>query len=227
MNGAWVVGAIEMERVRKRAEAEDWGQVRRISRWGNTRRVRRLVVMLWITALAVDPWMVMRLSQGIEVLAKVPQLLLATLTQLLITWATFRGMQIGLAQPPLTDSAVLQYGTEFETLTEADREELLRARSRELLLGKVERDERETELQTRAERTSYRLLRPGLAVVVAAYWALCLLGPFAAVRSTLLVTAIGVTWLAVAVLALPTMVRMWTQADEAGETQIVTRTTQK
>jgi hypothetical protein len=48
-----------------------------------------------------------------------------------------------------------------------------------------------------------------------------LLGPFAEVRETLVDTAIAVTWIAVAVLVLPTMVRMWTQPNEVGETRIV------
>ena len=72
----------------------------------------------------------------------------------------------------------------------------------------------------KAEGAAYRLLRPGLVVVVAAYWAVCLLGPFEAIREPLAITAIAFTWLAVAVLVLPTMVRMWTQPNEVGEIRI-------
>jgi len=76
-------------------------------------------------------------------------------------------------------------------------------------------------LRLRAEGDAYRLLRPGLAIAIAAYWAVCLLGPFAAIREPLAITAIAFTWLAVAVLVLPTMVRMWTQPNEIGEMRIV------
>ena len=48
---------------------------------------------------------------------------------------------------------------------------------------------------------------------VAGYWVLCLLAPFAATRSALAMTAV--------VLAMPTMIRMWTEVDEPGETAVV------
>jgi hypothetical protein len=155
------------------------------------------------------------------VLGTLPHLLLPTLTQLAITWLAFRGAQIGLAQPTLDDSAMMQHGEEFEALTDQEREQLFQQRLRDSLQGKVRTDEREAELQLHAEGMAYRLLRPGLALVVAGYWAVCLLGPFVEVRETLADTAIAVTWIAVAVLVLPTMVRMWTQPNEVGETRIV------
>jgi hypothetical protein len=49
----------------------------------------------------------------------------------------------------------------------------------------------------------------------------CLFGPFEATRSALAVTAVVVTWLAALVLAAPTMIRMWTQPDEPGDTAAV------
>jgi hypothetical protein len=195
--------------------------VRRVSLWGNNRQMRRVAVLLWIAMLGFDPWMVSRLVRSYAALAMLPALLLPTLTQLGITWLAFRGMRIGLAQPTLEDSAVMQYGAEFETLTEKQCEELYGQRFREFLAGRVRKDEREAELRLRSEGVAYRLLRPGLAVAIAGYWAVCLLGPFAAVRETLAITAIAFTWLAVAVLVLPTMVRMWTQPNEIGEIRII------
>lgn len=199
-----------------RFDREDWDRVRRVSHLGNTRRFRRFVVILWICMLAFDPWVVVRLTRGYAALAMLPQLLLPTLTQLVITWLAFRGARIGLAQPTLEDSALTQYGAEFDALTNPEREQLFRGRLRDLILGRVHKDEREAELRLRAEGSAYRLLRPGLVLVVAVYWAVCLSGPFAAVRETLAITAIAVTWIAVAVLVLPTMIRMWTQPNEVG-----------
>jgi hypothetical protein len=198
-----------------------WARVRALSHFGNTRRFRRFVVLLWIAMLAIDPWLIFRLTQRFALLARLPALLLPTLSQLLITWLAFRAMQVGLAQPTLDDDALMHHGEQFDALTIRQREQLFEQRSKDLLLGRVHRDEREAELRLDAERKAYRLLRPGLVLVVAAYWAVCLLGPFAAVRETLVVTAIAVTWIAVAILVLPTMVRMWTQPNELGEPQIV------
>jgi hypothetical protein len=202
-------------------DREHWARVNRVSQWGNTRRVRRVVVLLWIAILAVDPLPIFIRTQRFAVLAKLPALLLPTLFQPFIAWAAFRMMQTGLAQPTLEDAALMQYGEQFDALASEQREQLVQQRSKDLILGRVHRDERESELRLAAERTAYRLLRPGLVLVVAAYWAVCLLGPFAAVRETLAITGLAVTWIAVAVLILPTMVRMWTQPNEVGEPQIV------
>jgi hypothetical protein len=200
---------------------EDWAIIRQISNWGNTRRFRRIVVLLWIGLLAVDPWMMVRISQRFAILASLPALLLPTLSQLLITWLAFRSMCIGLAQPTVEDSAQLLFGADFEALSNRQRDELIQRRSRNFIFGRVHKDERENELRARAEVAAYRVLRHGLVVAGVTYWAICLLGPFESTRGTLVVTAIGYTWLAVAILVLPTMIRMWTQPNEAGETRIV------
>jgi hypothetical protein len=200
---------------------EDWTTIRQISYWGNTRRFRRIVVLLWISLLAVDPWIIVRLSQSFTFLARLPVLLLPTLSQLLITWLAFRAMRIGLAQPTIEDSALTHFGVAFEALSNRQREELFQWRFRDFIFGRLHKDEREAELRMRAEVAAYRLLKPGLAVAGAAYWAICLLGPFESVRGTLVVTAVAYTWLAIAILVLPTMIRMWTQPNEAGETHIV------
>jgi hypothetical protein len=203
------------------SDHEDWAGVQRVSHLGNTRRFRRFAVLLWIGVLAFDPWMLSRLARSYAALAMLPHLFLPTVTQLLITWLAFRGAQIGLAQPTLEDTAIMQHGAEFDELTHQQREHLFQRKLRDFILGRVHKDEREAELRLRAEGAAYRLLRPGLFIVVAGYWAVCLLGPFAPVRQTLAITAIAVTWIAVAVLVLPTMVRMWTQPNEAGEPRIV------
>ena len=200
---------------------EEWAKVREVAHWGNTRSFRRFVVLLWIGMLALDPWLVSLLVRTYAVLGTLPHLVLPTLTQLAITWLAFRGAQIGLAQPTLEDSAMMQHGEDFEALSDEEREQLLQQRLRDSLQGKVRTDEREAELQLHAEGAAYRLLRPGLAIIVAGYWAVCLLGPFDAAREILVMTAIAVTWIAVAVLVLPTMIRMWTQPGEVGETRIV------
>lgn len=195
--------------------------IRQVTLWGNNRRMRRIAVLLWIGMLVFDPWVVSRLVKSYSIFAALPNLLLPTLTQLGITWLAFRGMRIGLAQPTLEDSAEMEYGVAFDELTDQQCEELYERRFQSFLLGRACKDEREDELRLRSEGASYRLLRPGLVLAVAGYWAVCLLGPFAAIRETLAITAIPFTWLAVAVIVLPTMVRMWTQPNEVGDLRIV------
>jgi hypothetical protein len=52
-------------------------------------------------------------------------------------------MRIGLAQPTLEDSAVMQYGLGFDGLTEKQCDELYERRFRDFALGRVSKDERE------------------------------------------------------------------------------------
>jgi hypothetical protein len=207
--------------VTAKSGAEDWITIRRISDWGNTRRFRRIVVLLWIALLAIDPWMIVRLSRHFAFLAQLPVLLLPTLSQLLITWLAFRTMCIGLAQPTIEDGALLRFGVEFDALSTSQREELFQSRFRDFIFGRVLKDEREAELRMRAEVAAYRVLRRGLVFAGVTYWAICLLGPFESVRGTLVITAIAYTWLTIAIFVFPTMIRMWTQPNEAGETRIV------
>jgi hypothetical protein len=187
------------------------------SKWGNKRSVRRLSVLLWIGLLLYEPWQLAHVAHSVAPLGILPELLIPVLTQLAILWFAFRSMRIGLAQPTLEDSAVMHYDTQFDNLTTRQFDELNRDRFRNFLLGRVHPDEREAELRLQAEGAAYRVLRPTLLAAIAIYWAVCLLGPFAEIRETLVITAIAFTWLAVTVLVLPTMIRMWTQPNEVGD----------
>jgi hypothetical protein len=115
----------------------------------------------------------------------------------------------------------MEYGTEFDVLKEKQRGELFQRAVRDGLFGRVKVDEHEAERRLQAQGAAYRLLGPSLAVFVAGYWAVCLFGPFEASRTALAVTAVVVTWLSALVLAAPTMIRMWTQPDEPGQTAAV------
>jgi hypothetical protein len=129
-----------------------------------------------------------------------------------------RALRIGFAQVSLEDRAEMEHGEEFEALKEKQRGEIFQRAVRDGLFGRVKVDEREAEQRLRAQGAAYRLLGPALVVFVAGYWGVCLFGPFEATRSALAVTAVVVTWLVALVLAAPTMIRMWTQPDEPGET---------
>jgi hypothetical protein len=178
---------------------------------------RRALVVVWTAMITLWASMGFRATRNDAVFFA----LLQTGLIVALAWFVFRMLRNRLAQPTLESRALMEYGTKFDALTEQQREELDKRQSRDALMGRVQKDEREAEVQLQAEGTAYRLLRPGLAIVVAAYWVGCLFGPFTPIRETLAKTAIIFTWLAVVILVLPTMVRMWTQPDEAGEPRVV------
>jgi hypothetical protein len=195
---------------------EEWAKIRKMSRTGN-RRTRRLVF-----ALLFAPVLVFEIAVSLRMVRLDPWAGLMTTTWLAILLGlAVRTFRIGFAQVSLEDRAVIEYGVEFDALKKKQRGDLFQRAVRDGLFGRVKVDEHEAELRLRAQGAAYRLLGPGLSVFVAAYWAVCLFGPFAATRGALAVTAVVVTWLAALVLAAPTMIRMWTQPDEPEETAAV------
>jgi hypothetical protein len=195
---------------------EEWAKVRKMSRAGKQRTRRLLFALLWVPVLAFEiavSLRVVRLDPWAGLIST------AWLTALLGLWA--RSLRIGFAQVSLEDRAMIEYGAGFDALKEKQRGEIFQRAVRDGLFGRVKVDEHEAEQRLRAQGAAYRLLGPALAVFVAGYWGVCLFGPFEATRSALAVTAVVVTWLAALVLAAPTMVRMWTQPDEPGETAAV------
>jgi hypothetical protein len=195
---------------------EEWAKVLKMSQSGKNRRARRLFALLWAPALAfeitvslwavhLDPWAGLISAAWLTVLMGL----------------AVRALRIGFAQVSLEDRAVIEYGAEFNALKEKQRGEIFQGAVRDGLFGRVKVDEHEAEQRLRAQGAAYRLLGPALVLFVTGYWAVCLFWPFGATRSALAVTAVVVTWLAALVLAAPTMIRMWTQPDDPGETAAV------
>ncbi|MGB6386157.1 MAG: hypothetical protein WBD25_08060 [Terriglobales bacterium] len=195
---------------------EEWTKVRKISRTGKRQTRRLLFALLWMPVLAFEIAVCLRMVR-LDPWAGLMST--AWLTVLLGLWV--RSLRIGFAQVSLEDRAVIEYGAEFDALKEKQRGEIFQRAVRDGLFGRVKVDEHEAERRLRAQGAAYRLLGPALIVFVTGYWAVCLLGPFEATRSALAVTAVVVTWLVALVLAAPTMIRMWTQPDEPGETAAV------
>jgi hypothetical protein len=195
---------------------EEWAKVRKMSRTGKNRRTRRLFTLLWVPALALE------IAVSLRVVRLDPWAGLMSAAWLTVLMGlTVRALRIGFAQVSLEDRAVMEYGAEFDALKGKQRGEIFQRAVRDGLFGRVKVDEHEAERRLRAQGAAYRLLGPGLVVFVTGYWAVCLFGPVGATRSALAVTAVVVTWLAALVLAAPTMIRMWTQPDEPGETAAV------
>ncbi len=195
---------------------EEWAKVRKMSRTGKSQRTRRLLAVLWVPALAFEIAVNLRMVR-LEPWAG----LMSAVWLTVLTGLAVRALRVGFAQVSLEDRAVLEYGAEFDALKEKQRGEVFQRAVRDGLFGRVKVDEHEAQQRLRAQGSAYRLLGPALVVFVAGYWAVCLLGPFEATRSALAVTAVVVTWLSALVLAAPTMIRMWTQPDEPGETAAI------
>jgi len=195
---------------------EQWANVRKMSRTGKRRTRRLLFALLLVPVLAFEIAVSLRLVR-LDPWAGLMST--AWLTVLLGLWV--RSLRIGFAQVSLEDRAVMEYGAEFDALKEKQRGQLFQRAVRDGLFGRVKIDEHEAERRLQAQAAAYRLLGPALVVFVAGYWGVCLFGPFEATRHALAVTAVVVTWLAALVLAAPTMIRMWTQPDDPGETAAV------
>jgi hypothetical protein len=194
---------------------EEWAKVLKRSQPAK-RRMRRLLTLSWLPVLAFE----IAVSLRVVRLDPWAGLMSAALLTMVMGLAV-RALRIGFAQVSLEDRAVMEHGAEFDALKETQRGEIFQRAVRDGLFGRVKVDEREAEQRLRAQGAAYRLLGPALLVFVVGYWSVCLLGPFEATRSALAVTAVVVTWLAALVLAAPTMIRMWTQPDEPGESAAV------
>lgn len=81
-------------------------------------------------------------------------------------------------------------------------------------------DEREVVMQREAERRAFRILRIVLPVLVVACWAACLCAPVGQMRVGLLIGAVAFSMLALLVMALPEVIRLWIEPDAAGEPEI-------
>ena len=190
---------------------EEWAKVLKRSQPAK-RRLRRVLTLSWLPVLAFEIGVNLRMVRLDPWAGLMSAAFLTLLLGLMV-----RALRIGFAQVSLEDRAVIEYGAEFDALKEKQRAEVFQRAVRDGLFGRVKIDEHEAERRLRAQGAAYRLLGPALAVFVAAYWAVCLFGPFEATRTALAVTAVVVTWLAALVLAAPTMIRMWTQPDEPEE----------
>src|ERR1700733_12338188 len=191
---------------------EEWAKVLKRSQPAK-RRLRRVLTLSWLPVLAFEIGVNLRMVRLDPWAGLMSAAFLTLLLGLMV-----RALRIGFAQVSLEDRAVIEYGAEFDALKEKQRAEVFQRAVRDGLFGRVKIDEHEAERRLRAQGAAYRLLGPALAVFVAAYWAVCLFGPFEATRTALAVTAVVVTWLVALVLAAPTMIRMWIQPDEPEET---------
>lgn len=196
----------------------------KVLRWtaiGRSRRGRRLLALLWLGLIA--SWLVFALRS----LHSVCDCRWDGLDTLFLTVAAFvttvfflHRTQLQINEVTLEDRAMAQHGVGFTELPEGERYGLFQKLIRERIRGSRFPDERELALQREAEVSAYRILRWSLPVVVLAYWLVCLVLPITASHVSLIVSAIVLSWLVIAILVLPVILRLWTEPDSVADSKI-------
>jgi hypothetical protein len=121
----------------------------------------------------------------------------------------------------LDDRAMLEHGVAFEALGEAERKDLLRRyRVGTYIMGYYP-DEREETAERESKVQAYAVLRWLLPTLAIIDWAGWLWLPPGAVRAAWTNGPTVMAWMFLLVLALPQVLRMWTEPDEVGEPRVV------
>jgi hypothetical protein len=121
----------------------------------------------------------------------------------------------------LDDRAVAEYGVEFKRLGEAQQKEILQGyRVGTYLLGYFP-DELEEARERESYQRAYGVLKWLLPVLAVIYWAGWRVLPEGRVRAGWTDGPVVLAWVLLLVLALPQMLRMWTEPDEVGEPKVV------
>jgi hypothetical protein len=114
----------------------------------------------------------------------------------------------------LDDRAMSEYGVEFEQTTPAQQKDLLkRYRVGTYLLGYFP-DEYEEAQERESHLRAYEMLRFLLPAIAVLYWLGWRLLPEGGVRAAWTNGPVVLTWLILFVLALPQMLRMWSEPDD-------------
>jgi hypothetical protein len=137
--------------------------------------------------------------------------------QLFVEWRRRQSAPVS----SLDDHAMEEHGVEFEQLGEAEQKDILRRYPVGMYLPNHRPDEREKELEREAKERAYGVLGWILPVLMVIYWVGWRLLPDGRVRAGWTDGPVVLTWVLMLVLAMPQIVRMWTEPDEVGEPKIV------
>jgi hypothetical protein len=121
----------------------------------------------------------------------------------------------------LEDRAQLDFGKPYGRLSSRQKFDVWVRVRREMQAGGRAPDERDALAQREAEGRAVRILQVGVPVFVTGFWVVCLCLPASGVRVGLLIGAAVMSVMAIAVVILPDVIRMWTQPDEVGEPKVV------
>ena len=142
---------------------EQWAKLLKFSRPSMSRRARRIMVLGWIVLLAVYARIAFFVAR-LDAAGAIGPVVIA----LLLAWLAFTRIRISLSRVSLEDRALAEYGETFKALQQSQRITLAEKYLREGVWGNrnFADDERETNLSLRSAATAYRLLRPGLVLVL-------------------------------------------------------------
>ena len=121
----------------------------------------------------------------------------------------------------LDDRAMNEYGVVFEQASEAQQKSLLsRYRVGTYVYGYCP-DEYEETQERESHQRAYAVLRVLLPSVVAIYWLGWKLLPDGYARAAWTNGPVVLYWLSLLVIALPQIIRLWTEPDDPGEPKLV------
>jgi hypothetical protein len=197
-----------------------WRQIVRIDRWGRTQRSRRVGLLFGMLAIAFTLWSSIR---TLHLIGWPEVALMVTLGPLTLFALGVRQAWLGLDKPGLEDRALTKFDAEMGSLTPQEREAVFLENNRQLLRNSNDLDERARERCMQAESTAFRVLRLGLPLCVAVYWAVCfwIVGADNEGHRGLVMGAVAASWSVFGVLILPVVIRMWSDPDEVGEAKVV------
>jgi hypothetical protein len=123
----------------------------------------------------------------------------------------------------LDDRAQVQYGVNFDQLSDAEQKEILRRYrvGRYVVDAGWVLDERQEMSRLRANETAFRFFRVALVCFAAAYWMVYLWMPAGDWKDMLTDSPVVISWLVVFVISLPQQIEMWREPDDVGEARVV------
>jgi len=211
-------------------------RLKRWSQWADRQIVRRAVVAMVVLVLVT----VFACWTGEAYIERVRTLDVQGFFHRIVAFITAASMmfQVGIllfwtnltymiAGSSTEDLAMLEYGMPYDKLTMSQRRKMLvRSRAR-MYECWFRADERQSLQLERAERIAYRLLRRTAMAVVILLWAAYLIAPNGVFGWVLqwgrlmMNSPLMLTWLLLVLIALPMLIRMWTEPDGMGEPKVV------
>jgi hypothetical protein len=189
---------------------------------GATRSLRRFVVLIWLLAPAIfcmtavidlRSWHDSGRLYGVASC-------ISCFTAIMLATVNMRLNRRALLGVSRDDVARTLYAKPYVELNEMQRDRVIWRLRQEYKKGDRALDEREVVMRREAERRAYRILRVTLAVLIVAYWAVCLCAPIGQMRVGLLIGAVAFSGIALFVVALPEVIGLWIEPDAAGEPEI-------
>ncbi len=189
---------------------------------GSTRPLRRLLVVLWLlipaiwcmsAVIGLRPWCDSGRLYGVGSC-------IGCLTAVGLAALNFRLNRRLLLGVSLDHIARTLYAKPFLELNEMQRDRVKWRWRQKFWKGDLALDEREVVMRREAEHRAFRILRIMLSLLIVAYWAVCLRAPIGQMRVGLLIGAVAFSVLALLIMVLPEVIRLWIEPDVAGEPEI-------